>query len=205
MKLLKSNKILYVIADCKAGLAPIEEVLKAGIDLLQLREKNISSARYLENAKAVKALCHIYKTPFIVNDRIDIALLSQADGVHLGADDVPVDEARKILGDRIIIGVTAKTVAQAIDAEKKGADYIGSGAFFETATKSDAIPLAPETYIEILKSISIPDVAVGGITAENCSFPLSLGASGLAVSAGIMKSGNIAEAVKAFRLELKKF
>ena len=202
MELTKKHGILYLIADCQSGLAPIEEALKAGVDFFQLREKALTSARYLENAKAVKALCKKYHTPFIVNDRIDIALLSGADGVHLGADDVPIDEARKLLGEGCIIGATAKTAAQAIEAQKKGADYIGSGAFFETVTKADAKLMSPGTYREILESITIPDVAIGGITADNCSFPLSLGANGLAVSAGIMKAENITGAVLAFRQKL---
>lgn len=202
MELTKKHGILYLIADCRAGLAPIEEALKAGVDFFQLREKSVTSARYLEDARAVKTLCQKYSTPFIVNDRIDIALLSGADGVHLGADDVPIDEARKLLGEGCIIGATAKTAAQAVEAQKKGADYIGSGAFFETVTKSDAKLMSPDTYREILDSVAIPDVAIGGITADNCSLPLSLGANGLAVSAGIMKTGNITDAVLAFRRKL---
>ena len=202
MKLKNTQKILYLITDCKVGLAPIEEALRAGVDYLQLREKDLTSARYLELARAVKSLCEKYHTPFIVNDRIDIALLSGADGVHLGADDVPVSDARRLLGEAAIIGATAKTVEGAIAAQRSGADYLGSGAFFETATKSDAVPLAPELYREILNSITIPDVAVGGITVDNCDLPLSLGADGLAVSAGIMKSEHIAEAVSAFRKKL---
>ncbi|MCD2491662.1 thiamine phosphate synthase [Lacrimispora sp. NSJ-141] len=202
MRLLKERGILYVIVDCRNGLSPIEEVLSAGVDLLQLREKGLTSAEYLKRAKTVKALCRKYGTPFIVNDRIDIALLSDADGVHLGTDDVPVNEARRVLGDGLIIGATAKTVSQAVSAELMGADYIGSGAFFQTETKSDAMPISPDTYRQILASISIPDVAIGGITTENCGFPLSLGADGLAIAAGIMKSGDITGSVRAFRKTL---
>ncbi len=204
MRSEKNKGILYVIADCGQGLAPIEEVLKAGVDFLQLREKNISSAQYLERARAVKRLCDKYRTPFIVNDRLDIALLSGASGVHLGASDVPVDDARKLLGKEAVIGATAKTPEQALQAQKKGADYLGSGAFFQTSTKSDAVLLSPETYRKILASVTIPDLAIGGLTPENCGLPLSLGASGLAVSGGIMRSGDIPGAVRAFRKKLEQ-
>ena len=199
MRLKRKKGILYLIADCEGGLAPIEEALRAGVDYLQLREKNISSAEYLRRARAVKGLCEAYRTPLIINDRADIALLCGADGVHLGASDIPVDEARRLLGEGFIIGATAKTAAQAAQAQKKGADYLGSGAFFKTSTKSDAALMEPETYREILASVTIPDLAIGGLTPENCGLPLSLGADGLAVSGGILRSGDIGGAVRAFR------
>ncbi len=204
MKLTKKRGILYLIADCRSGLAPIEEALAAGVDYLQLREKDLSSAEYLRNAKAVKALCLNYRTPLIINDRIDIALLCGADGVHLGQTDVPVSDARRLLGESRIIGATAKTPEQARRAQQEGADYLGSGAFFTTSTKPDAAPLPEPVYLEILRSVSIPDLAIGGITPENCSLPLSLGADGLAVSAGILKADSIADAVRAFRRKLEK-
>ena len=144
---------LYLIADFSYGREKLEEALKAGVDYIQLREKNISSAEYLKRARDLREMTEKYNTKLIINDRIDIALLSGADGVHLGQSDVSVKDARKLLGRDKIIGATAKTVAQAVQAQQESADYLGSGAWFPTATKQDAVPLAEETYREILKEI----------------------------------------------------
>ena len=141
-------------------------------------------------------------TKLIINDRLDIAVLSKADGVHLGADDVPVGMAREFLGRDFIIGATAKTVEQAVAAQKAGADYLGTGAFHLTATKPDAKAITPELYKQILDAVSIPDVAIGGITVDNCNLPLECGADGLAVSAGILKMGDAGENVRLFRKKL---
>lgn len=190
---------LYLIADFSYGEEKIEAALKAGIDYIQLREKNISSAEYLKRAKLVRKMTEKYPAKFIVNDRLDIALLSDADGVHLGQSDVPVADARSVLGKNKIIGATAKTVEQAVQAEQAGADYLGSGAWFFTSTKKDAVPIAEETYRDILKAVAIPNVAVGGITAENCGKPLSCGANGLAISAGILGAEDVAAEVRKLR------
>ena len=132
------KKWLYLIADFSYGEARIEAALKAGIDYIQLREKDISSAEYLLRAKRMREITDKYRTRLIINDRLDIALLSGADGVHLGQEDVPVKDARKLLGARGIIGATAKTPEQAKQAMEAGADYLGSGAWFFTETKKDA-------------------------------------------------------------------
>ncbi|WP_075721326.1 thiamine phosphate synthase [Roseburia sp. 499] len=190
---------LYLIADFSYGEEKIEAALKAGVDYIQLREKNISSAEYLKRAKILRKMTDKYQTKFIVNDRLDIAMLSEADGVHLGQSDVPVADARRILGKDKIIGATAKTVEQAVRAEQEGADYLGSGAWFFTSTKKDAVPIAEETYRDILSAVAIPNVAVGGITAENCEKPLSCGANGLAISAGILGAEDVASEVRKLR------
>ncbi len=190
---------LYLIADFSYGREKLEEALKAGVDYIQLREKNISSAEYLKRARDLREMTEKYNTKLIINDRIDIALLSGADGVHLGQSDVSVKDARKLLGRDKIIGATAKTVAQAVQAQQESADYLGSGAWFPTATKQDAVPLAEETYREILKAITIPDVAVGGITGDNCKKALDCGADGLAISAGILKAEDVTAEVKRIR------
>lgn len=194
---------LYLIADFSYGEEKIEAALKAGVDYIQLREKNISSAEYLKRAKILRRLTEKYQTKFIVNDRLDIAMLSEADGVHLGQSDVPVADARKLLGKDKIIGATAKTVEQAVKAEQEGADYLGSGAWFFTSTKKDAVPIAEETYRDILKAVSIPNVAVGGITTENCQKPLDCGANGFAISAGILGAEDVAAEVKRLRTILE--
>lgn len=192
---------LYLIADFSYGLEKLEQALACGIELFQLREKNISSAQYLERAKLIRRLTQKYHTLFIVNDRLDIAMLSKADGVHLGQSDVPADEARALLGPETIIGVTAKTPEQAAKARADGADYLGSGAWYTTKTKSDATQITEETYRNILKASGLPNVAIGGITPENCDRPLACGADGLAVAAGILE-GDVKANIRAFRKKL---
>lgn len=201
---MKKKGILYLIADFSRGEQVIEQALMAGVDYVQLREKNISSAEYLRRAKRMKQMTDAYRTPLLINDRIDIAMIVKAEGVHLGQDDIPVSEARRILGPEVIIGATAKTVEQALDSQRQGADYLGSGAWFLSKTKQDAIPIEEETYVNILKHSSIPNVAVGGIQVDNCHIPLNKGADGLAVSAGILASQNIHETIMIFRNQLGK-
>lgn len=195
------EKWLYLIADFSYGVEKISAALGAGVDYVQLREKNISSAEYLLRAKRLRELASYYHTKLIINDRLDIAALSGADGIHLGQEDIPVGDARAFLGAGKIIGATAKTPKQAKKAAEAGADYLGSGAWFPTQTKADAIPISEGTYRDILLAAPIPNVAVGGITRENCKKPLSLGAHGLAISAGILKAQDpAAEAVKIRKL-----
>ncbi|MCI9493132.1 MAG: thiamine phosphate synthase [Lachnospiraceae bacterium] len=182
------GKWLYLIADFSYGEEKIKAALEAGVDYIQLREKNISSAEYLLRAKKLREMANYYHTKLIINDRMDIAVLSGADGVHFGQDDIPVKDAREYLGAGMVVGATAKTPGQARIALEAGADYLGSGAWFPTDTKDDAVPIEEGTYQEILKAAPIPNVAVGGITAENCKKPLSCGAFGLAISAGILKA-----------------
>lgn len=199
------KKWLYLIADFSYGEEKISAALSAGIDYIQLREKNISSAEYLLRAKKLRKLASYYHTKLIINDRADIAVLSSADGVHLGQEDIPVGDARAFLGEGKMIGATAKTPEQAKMAAEAGADYIGSGAWFPTQTKADAIPISEGTYREILLAAPIPNVAVGGITRENGRKPLSLGAHGLAISAGILKAQDPAAEVVKIRKLLDSF
>lgn len=196
---------LYVIADFSCGEEAIEAVLAAGVDYIQLREKEISSAEYLRRAKQLRQMTTGYHTKLIINDRLDIALLSAADGVHLGQSDIPVKDARKYLGAEKIIGATAKTAEQARQAVADGADYLGSGAWFPTKTKKDAVPISEEVYRAILTEAPIPNVAVGGITAENGRKPLECGAHGLAISAGILKAQDPSLEVKKIRRLLAEF
>ncbi len=196
---------LYVIVDFSYGEEKIRKTLEAGVDYIQLREKDISSAEYLRRAKRLQQMVQGSDTKLIINDRLDIALLCGAHGVHLGQNDVPVREARRLLGAGKIIGATAKTAAQARQAAGDGADYLGSGAWFPTETKKDAVPMTEEVYRAILAEASIPNVAVGGIDAENGRKPLSCGASGLAISAGILKAENPAAEVRKVRELLDEF
>lgn len=198
---MKENmqRCLYIIADFSYAEETIAAVLEAGIDYIQLREKQVSSAEYLMRAQKLRQMTAHYHTKLVINDRLDIAALSNADGVHLGQSDIPIRDARSFLGAAKIIGATAKTPAQAIKAQEDGADYLGSGAWFPTSTKRDAIPITEETYQAILAATHIPNIAVGGITAANCRLPLSLGAHGLAISAGILASQDPAAEVKKIR------
>lgn len=205
---MKKQGILYGIADRKLGDETILEALFSGLDMIQLREKNLTSAEYLRDAMWLREQTRKSGTLFLVNDRLDIALACKADGVHLGQSDIPVAMAREIaerMGlKNFIIGATAKTGEQARRAYEEGADYLGSGAWYTTSTKPDATPITDETYLEILKAAPIPNVAIGGLTVENCGRPLQLGASGIAVAGGIFKVPSTAEAVKAFKEILKR-
>lgn len=203
---LKEKGILYLIADRKLGDEKIIEALEAGVDVVQLREKNLTSAKYLEDAVWLREQTKKTGTLLIINDRLDIALACRADGVHLGQEDIPVAEARRIAREcgltDFLVGATAKTEEQARAAYAAGADYLGSGAWHETATKPDATPISEETYQAILKAAPIPNVAIGGLTPENCGRPLSLGASGVAVAGGIFDAPSVTEAVRQFREKL---
>ena len=141
---------------------------------------------------------------FIINDREDIAVLSDADGVHLGQSDLPVSEARKLMGEHRLIGATARTPKEAQKAQADGADYVGSGAWFSTRTKPDAVFLSRETYGKIRLSLAIPSLAVGGITAENCREPIAMGADGVAVSAGLLDEADIQKTVALFRANMQR-
>ena len=187
---------IYLIGSMAYGIKKIEEALAAGVTLFQLREKNISSRQYLDYAKQIKACTSYYGVPLIINDRVDIALLSGAEGVHLGQSDVPIADVRALVGNDFIIGATAKTLETALEAEKQGAHYIGCGAWFETSTKLDATVLEHESYRKIKQQLTIPGVAIGGITVENCRIPLSYGVEGIAMASGILGSQNITETVK---------
>lgn len=193
------DRWLYLIVDFSYGEEIIAAVLEAGVDYVQLREKQVSSAEYLLRARRLRQMTAHYHTKLIINDRVDIAALSEADGVHLGQSDLPVRDARAFLGSSKVIGATAKTVAQAVEAQNSGADYLGSGAWFPTSTKKDAVPISQETYRAILDATNIPNVAVGGITAENCQLPLSCGANGLAISSGILSAPDPAAEIQKIR------
>jgi len=200
---MKKQGILYGIADRNLGDEKILEALSSGLDMIQLREKNLTSAEYLRDAMWLREQTRKSGALFLVNDRLDIALACGADGVHLGQSDIPVAAAREIterMGlKNFIIGATAKTANQARRAYEEGADYLGSGAWYATYTKPDATPIADGTYMEILGAAPIPNVAIGGLTVGNCRRPLQMGASGIAVAGGIFQAASVSKAVKAFR------
>ena len=174
----------------------IEESIKGGTTVVQLREKTASTKEFYELALKVKEITSRYDVPLLINDRVDIALAVDSEGVHIGQDDMPADIAREIIGEDKILGVSASTVEEAKKAEKDSADYIGSGAVFPTATKDDADSVSKEELKEIVDSIDIPVVAIGGITVENASSLKSSGIAGFSVVSAIMSAEDPKEASK---------
>lgn len=166
----------------------IEEAIKGGTTIVQLREKTASTKEFYDLALRVKEITSRYGVPLLINDRIDIALAVDSEGVHIGQDDMPADIAREIIGEDKILGVSASTVEEAKKAEKDSADYIGSGAVFPTATKDDADSVSEEELKEIVDSIDIPIVAIGGITVENASTLKDSGIDGFSVVSAIMSA-----------------
>lgn len=196
MKCDKKNMLLYAVTDRmwtgkKTLYEQIEEALKGGITCLQLREKKLGEEEFLEEALKIKSLCNSYNVPFIINDNVDIALKCGADGVHVGQHDMQAENVRKLVGEDMIIGVSARTVEQAVLAEKNGADYLGVGAVFNTSTKTDANSVSFQTFSEICKAVSIPVVAIGGISSENILQLSGLGADGVALVSAIFSAENI--------------
>ncbi|MDE5945708.1 MAG: thiamine phosphate synthase [Oscillospiraceae bacterium] len=204
MKLSKENFILYAITD-RSWLNgrtlenQIEDAIIGGATFIQLREKNLKYDDFLDEAIKVRKICNRYKIPFVIDDNVEIALKSGADGVHLGQNDMSIQEARNILGENKIIGATARTVQQAINAEKESANYIGSGAVFNTCTKTDTIPLSYENLCKICNSVSIPVIAIGGINSDNICLLKSSGISGIAVISAIFNSDNIKESAHSLK------
>ena len=168
----------------------VEESLKGGVSLVQLREKTAPVREVIEIAKKLKELCHSYNVPLLVDDRVDIALAADLDGVHLGNEDMDVADARRILGTDKIVGSTAKNLDWAIAEEKKGADYLGVGAIFETKTHVKTTRTSVETLKEINDNIKIPTVAIGGLNYDNIDILKGSKAKGVSVVRAIMDSKN---------------
>ena len=196
---LKACKI-YLVTDEKACLekdfyACIEEAIKGGVKIVQLREKNISTKDFYEKALKVKEICKNYEALFIINDRLDIAQVVGADGVHLGQSDMPIEKAREILKDKFLIGATARNMEEAKRAELLGADYIGSGAIFGTNTKDNAKKLEIEELRKIVASVKIPVFAIGGINIDNVSNLKNIGLQGICAVSGILSEKDCKKAV----------
>ena len=196
---LKACKI-YLVTDEKACLGKdfygcIEEAIKGGVKIVQLREKNISTKDFYEKALKVKEICKNYGALFIINDRLDIAQVVGADGVHLGQSDMPIEKAREILKDKFLIGATARNVEEAKRAELSGADYIGSGAIFGTNTKDNAKKLEMEELKKIVASVKIPVFAIGGINIDNVSILKNIGLQGICAVSGILSEKDCKKAV----------
>lgn len=174
-------------------LQTVEKACQAGVTLVQLREKTLSTRAFYERAKAVKQITDNYNIPLIINDRVDICMAINADGVHIGDDEMPVDVVRQLLPDKII-GVTAKTVARALQAQAQGADYLGVGALFPTQTK-DTRQIRKEDLVQIVQSVNIPVVAIGGLTLHNVAIVENTGVCGVALVSEIMRADNVSKRV----------
>lgn len=169
----------------------VEAALRGGVTLVQLREKAMERDAFREEALEIKALCHRYGVPLILNDDVALALEIGADGVHVGQSDMRADDVRARVGKGMIVGVTAKTVEQALAAQAAGADYLGSGAVFGTSTKADAKPMSLETLRSICAAVDIPVVAIGGVNGGNISRLAGTGVCGAAVVSGIFAAQDI--------------
>lgn len=183
-------------------LEKVETACRSGVTIVQLREKNLTTNQYYHLAKQVKEITDAYQVPLIIDDRLDVCLAVDAAGLHIGDDELPVSVARKVLGPEKILGVTAKTVKRALEAETSGADYLGTGAIFPTTTKENA----PITLISTLKTIcqrvDIPVVAIGGLTSENIDQLIGTGIAGVAVVRDLMQAEDIEAKVHAFLTKL---
>lgn len=205
MKYAKENLLLYAVTDRhwldgRTLKEVVLESLEGGVTMLQLREKHLDEAHFLEEAKELQTLCRSWHVPFLINDNVEIALAMNADGIHVGQSDMAAGDVRKKLGDDKIIGVSAQTVEQALLAEKAGADYLGVGAVFPTSSKDDANEVTYETLKAICSAVSIPVVAIGGITQENVHQLAGSGICGAAVISAIYAKPDIKKAAA----ELKK-
>ena len=201
MNFTAKNLLLYAVTD-RAGvgrqtlLEQIEDALRGGVTLVQLREKDLPQPDFIREAAQATALCHRYGVPLIVNDSLEVALKSGADGVHVGIEDQPVAEIRRRVGKGFLIGATAKTVEQARAAQAAGADYLGVGAVFPSPTKKNAIRITTQQLREICSSVAIPCVAIGGISRENLPTLAGGGMAGFALVSAIFSQPDIAAACR---------
>ena len=182
----------------------VEKALRGGVSFVQLREKQLDDERFLAEARELKALCARFGVPFVINDRVDIALAVDADGVHVGQEDMAVKEARRLLGPGKIVGATCKTVEQARLAAAEGADYIGSGAMFPSTAKPEAQGISFDTLRAICAGAEIPVVAIGGITEENLPSLTGTGVAGAAVVSAIFARKDIEAAAGRLRALTEK-
>ena len=183
-------------------LEKVETACRSGVTIIQLREKNLTTNQYYQLAKQVKEITDAYQVPLIIDDRLDVCLAVDAAGLHIGDDELPVSVARKVLGPEKILGVTAKTVNRALEAETLGADYLGTGAIFPTTTKENAPITLISTLKTICQTVAIPVVAIGGLTSENIDQLAETGIAGVAVVRDLMQAEDIEAKTQAFLTKL---
>lgn len=199
MRCDKKDLLLYAVTDRswlkgETLYSQVEKALKGGATIVQLREKELDEETFLTEAKEIKALCREYSIPFLINDNVKIAIAMDADGVHVGQSDMEAGNVREKLGQDKIIGVSVQTVEQAILAQKKGADYLGVGAVFQTGTKTDADNVSYDTLKAICKAVTIPVVAIGGIGKHNVLQLSDSGICGVAVISALFAQADIEKA-----------
>ena len=209
MKCDKKDLLLYAVTDRhwlegRKLIDVVKESLDGGVTMVQLREKTLEEGKCLEEAKDLQTLCRERHIPFIVNDNVDIAKAMDADGVHVGQDDMEAMDVRAKLGPDKIIGVSAHTVEEALLAEKQGADYLGVGAVFPTSSKSDVGEMSYETLKAICKAVSIPVVAIGGISGENVGKLAGSGICGVAVISAIYAAKDVKAAAADLKATVKE-
>ena len=183
-------------------LEKVETACRSGVTIIQLREKNLTTNQYYQLAKQVKEITDAYQVPLIIDDRLDVCLAVDAAGLHIGDDELPVSVARQVLGPKKILGVTAKTVKRALEAEEGGADYLGTGAIFPTRTKENAPITLISTLKTICQTVAIPVVAIGGLTSENIDQLAATGIAGVAVVRDLMQAEDIEAKTQAFLTKL---
>ncbi|EUC81798.1 thiamine-phosphate diphosphorylase [Streptococcus sp. CM6] len=183
-------------------LEKVETACRSGVTIIQLREKNLTTNQYYQLAKQVKEITDAYQVPLIIDDRLDVCLAVDAAGLHIGDDELPVSVARKVLGPEKILGVTAKTVKRALEAETSGADYLGTGAIFPTTTKENPPITLISTLKTICQTVAIPVVAIGGLTSENIDQLIGTGIAGVAVVRDLMQAEDIEAKTQAFLTKL---
>lgn len=197
----KFDTSLYFITDStgfteEEFLFRVEQALKGGVTILQLREKEKSTSEYIELAEKVHNITRKYNVPLIIDDRVDVALAVGAQGVHLGASDMPISAARRLMGDDKIIGATAKTVLRAKQAYEQGADYLGVGAIYPTTTKVVTVLTPTETLDAITKAVPIPVNAIGGLNKDNLDILKGIGIAGICAVSAVMKADDPEKAVR---------
>ncbi|MBR5382041.1 MAG: thiamine phosphate synthase [Oscillospiraceae bacterium] len=201
----RKTLLLYAVTDRGALRGrplkkAVEDAIIGGATLVQLREKELSEDEFIAEALEIKAVCHARGVPLIINDSLSVALRSGADGVHVGLEDAPVAEIRRAAGPDFIIGATAKTVGQALAAQEAGADYLGVGAVFPSPTKENAVRITTEELRDICAAVSVPAVAIGGVTAGSMDALRDTGIAGVAVVSALFA----AEDIKAAAAELRR-
>lgn len=211
---LRRELLLYAVTDRswlrgRSLESAVREAILGGATFIQLREKKINGAYFddekiLEEACAIKKLCSEHNVPFVVNDDVFLAKKIDADGAHIGQEDMPLEKAREILGEKKIIGVSAQNVEQAISAEKRGADYLGVGAIFQTQSKDDAQAVSLDTLRSICDAVQIPVVAIGGINCENVALLEKSGIAGVSVISAIFAADDILSATSALKEKVLK-
>lgn len=209
MKFAESMLRLYAVTDrswvgTQALYEQVEAALRGGVTCVQLREKELNPEDFLAEAKEIKTLCARYGVPLIINDNVELALKVDADGVHVGQEDMDARDVRGLIGPAKVLGVTAKTIEQAQKAQLAGADYLGSGAVFGSTTKPNARPMTKELLHSICQSVTIPVVAIGGIHRGNIASLAGTGIRGAAVVSGIFAAADIEEECFRLRAEIDR-